>query len=339
MEDKNRSQKGLFRLSDDGDSSQANRARNRTMVVDGGRSHQIRSDLKALREAKASGDVEARRRIEDSLLDAFPGGEKDEPEEADSFQAVEPYEDPYVDLNVQEEQPSESATAMEALDDVFDLPLEAMLPPTNESEVVAQAEDSDPFDFQEDVVGASEPEPPKAAAVSVGRIVRPSAFVAPTPVQHEEVPAVSEVPVPVKETFESREPKKEAAMTSSHEQIFWKSEGRLIGFLISFDHNPNGSYVELRPGRLIISCNKEASGSCLLIPDASVSPMHAIMRVSEGSVLQVLDQLSEAGTRIRRANGEGEEFLSGDKANASHGDIIFFGERKFHVCLLGVDEA
>lgn len=339
MEDKNRSQKGLFGFSEDADSSQANRARNRTMVMEGGRSHQIRSDLKALREAKASGDLEARRRIEESLLDAFPGGAQDEPAEGDSFQPVESYEDPFVDLDVQESRPAEAASPIEELDDIFDLPPEPIVPATSDPEVALQREASDPFDVQEDLLDLREPEPPRSVPLSVGKIVRPSTFVPPTPVGIEEIPAVSEIHVPVKEIFETSEPDKEVAMTSSHEQIFWKSEGRLIGFLVSFDHNPNGSYVELRPGRLIISCNKETSGSCLFIPDSSVSPMHAIMRVAEGGVLQVLDQLSEAGTRIRHANGGEEEFLSGDKANAAHGDVIFFGERKFHVCLLGFDEA
>lgn len=339
MEDKNRSQKGLFGFSEDSSGDQANRARNRTMVMEGGRSHQIRADLKALKEAKASGDVETRRRIEESLLDAFPGGGEEEHAEANSFQSAEPYEDPFVDLDAQEAVTTESPPQIEALDDIFDLPPDPIVPSASEPDMGLLEEASELMQSHEEPLEIPEPVPPRAPAVSVGRIVRPSAFVAPSPVEESEAPAVSEIQVPVKEIFESSEPDMEVAMTSAHEQIFWKNEGRLIGFLVSFDHNPNGSYVELRPGRLIISCNKEASGSCLFIPDSSVSPMHAIMRVAEGGVVQVLDQLSEAGTRIRRAHGGEEEFLSGDKSNAAHGDVIFFGERKFHVCLLGFDEA
>ena len=87
----------------------------------------------------------------------------------------------------------------------------------------------------------------------------------------------------------------------------------------------------------MVSNQREASGSCLVIPHASISPMHAIMRVAAGGVLQVLDQLSESGTRVVHAGSEGEEFLSGEKANLGHGDVIYFGERKFHVCLVMID--
>jgi hypothetical protein len=126
----------------------------------------------------------------------------------------------------------------------------------------------------------------------------------------------------------------EYSMTPPHEEIFWKSSSPLVGFLVSYDHNPMGSYVELHSGRLVVSRNKEESGSCLVVRDESVSPMHAIMRVSGSGVVQVLDQLSESGTRVRHAGQRDEEFLSGDKTTLSHGDIVFFGERKFYVLLV-----
>lgn len=124
-----------------------------------------------------------------------------------------------------------------------------------------------------------------------------------------------------------------------HEEIWWKSVTPLVGFLVSFDHDDNGAYLELRTGRLIVTSQREGSGSCLVIHDESVSPMHAVMRVAAGGAIQILDQLSESGTRIRRfATGE-EILLSGEKAELSHGDIIGFGDRNFHVCLVmaGVD--
>jgi len=126
----------------------------------------------------------------------------------------------------------------------------------------------------------------------------------------------------------------EYSMTQPHEEIFWKSPSPLVGFLVSYDHNPMGTYVELHAGRLVVSRNKEESGSCLVIRDESVSPMHAIMRVSGSGVVQVLDQLSESGTRVRHSGQRDEEFLSGDKTTLSHGDIVFFGERKFYVLLV-----
>lgn len=127
-------------------------------------------------------------------------------------------------------------------------------------------------------------------------------------------------------------------MTEPRDQIYWKSESPLIGFLVTYDHDPKGSYVELRQGRLMVSNQREESGSCLVVIGESVSPMHAIMRVAPGGMVQVLDQLSEAGTRVKHFGQSEEEFLSGEKSSVSHGDIVFFGDRKFHV-LLVVGEA
>jgi hypothetical protein len=123
-------------------------------------------------------------------------------------------------------------------------------------------------------------------------------------------------------------------MTGIRDLIYWKSESPLIGFLVTYDHDPMGSYVELRQGRLIVSNQREESGSCLVVIGESVSPMHAIMRVAPGGVIQVLDQLSEAGTRVKHFGQTEEEFLSGEKSSVSHGDILFFGDRKFHVLLV-----
>lgn len=123
-------------------------------------------------------------------------------------------------------------------------------------------------------------------------------------------------------------------MNEPRDQIYWKNESLLVGFLVTYDHDPKGSYVELRQGRLMVSNQREESGSCLVVIGESVSPMHAIMRVAPGGHVQVLDQLSESGTRVRHAGHSEEEFLSGEKSSLSHGDIVFFGDRKFHVLLV-----
>jgi hypothetical protein len=54
--------------------------------------------------------------------------------------------------------------------------------------------------------------------------------------------------------------------------------------------------------------------------------------------LQVLDQLSENGTKIKHFGNDSWEELSGDKGTLEHGDIIVFGERKFHVCLVAKEQ-
>lgn len=120
------------------------------------------------------------------------------------------------------------------------------------------------------------------------------------------------------------------------DRVVWSKDGPLVGFLVSFDHNPNGDSFELRAGRLIVSSELGAPGSYLILDSESVSPMHAIMRISNQGEIQVLDQLSEYGTRIR-IFGSGEEIeLSGDKSTVEHGDIVQFGDRTLFVCLLAL---
>ena len=122
------------------------------------------------------------------------------------------------------------------------------------------------------------------------------------------------------------------------EYVVWMKESPIVGFLISYDENPNGSVFELRSGRLIVTSETPGAGNFLVVQSESVSPMHAIMRIGKDGDIQVLDQLSEFGTRIVRLDGEEDEELSGDKSGLEHGDTIFFGERKFHVCLVVRDE-
>jgi hypothetical protein len=114
----------------------------------------------------------------------------------------------------------------------------------------------------------------------------------------------------------------------------WTKETPIVGFLISFDTNPNGEVYELRTGRLMISSQPAGGSNCLLLRDDSVSPMHAIMRISANGEIQVLDQLSEFGTHIQRFGATEEKSLSGDKGNVEHGDVIKFGSRRFHVCVI-----
>lgn len=121
---------------------------------------------------------------------------------------------------------------------------------------------------------------------------------------------------------------------SRTEGAFWAQESVLVGFLVSYDTNPNGTIFELRSGRVIVTSEPAGNGNYLLINDNTVSPMHAIMRITTGGEVQVLDQLSEFGTRVQRFGSEEEEELSGDKSSLEHGDVLKFGNRKFHVCII-----
>lgn len=232
--------------------------------------------------------------------------------------------------------------------DVFDpfaaIEAEHMTPPQAISEAPAEPEREmeSVFTGIEDVSAlAEEPAPQIVRSGDIGAaneriIIPPSLSAATTSVAIAPEP-VHIVP-PQRATSSHAIATDAELMTETRDRIYWKTESRLIGFLVTYDHDPKGSYVELRQGRLMVSNQREESGSCLVVIGESVSPMHAIMRVAPGGIVQVLDQLSEAGTRVKHFGQTEEEFLSGEKSSVSHGDIVFFGDRKFHV-LLVVGEA
>lgn len=135
-------------------------------------------------------------------------------------------------------------------------------------------------------------------------------------------------------TFASPPPMNAGAAVNSSEGVVWSKKGPIVGFLVSYDNDPNGTVFELRGGRLIVTSEAAGAGNYLVISDDTVSPMHAIMRISEDGEIQVLDQLSEYGTRIHLHNSTEIQELSGDKSTIGHGDVLVFGERTFCVCLV-----
>lgn len=125
-----------------------------------------------------------------------------------------------------------------------------------------------------------------------------------------------------------------AKSAQSGEGVFWTKPTKIVGFLVSYDKNPNGDVFELRTGRFIVTSEVAGTGNHIVIVDPSVSPMHAIVRVSDNGEVQVLDQLSEFGTTIKSYGSSKQEQLSGDKGSLEHGDIVHFGKRTFNVCIL-----
>ena len=118
------------------------------------------------------------------------------------------------------------------------------------------------------------------------------------------------------------------------EGVCWSKKTPIVGFLVSYDREENGEVIELRQGRLMITSEKIAHGDYLIIHDETVSPMHAILRITASGEMQLLDQLSEHGTKIRKLGSEEEDELSGDRCTVGHGDLITFGKRSYHVCLV-----
>lgn len=126
----------------------------------------------------------------------------------------------------------------------------------------------------------------------------------------------------------------ESSSEEKREGIFWTKLSPVIGFLVSYDRDENGEVFDLRQGRVIVTSEKAAHGDYLVLEDETVSPMHAILRVTAAGEVQVLDQLSEHGTRIRKLGNEEEIDLSGERSTVGHGDVLSFGRRSFHVCMV-----
>lgn len=120
--------------------------------------------------------------------------------------------------------------------------------------------------------------------------------------------------------------------------VVWSKMTPMVGCLISFDQDPNGDVFILRSGRLIVTSQEPPGGSYLFLTDETVSVMHAILRVSEVGEIQVLDQLSEFGSAVKRFGSEEETVLSGEKCSLEHGDVIRFGNRSFHVCIIAKEK-
>ena len=103
---------------------------------------------------------------------------------------------------------------------------------------------------------------------------------------------------------------------------------------MSFDLSEYGDVMELRAGRWLVTSRPTGHGDFLLIDDDSVSPLHAIIRITSEGKIQLLDQLSEFGTGVLRVGEEEEEEVSGAMVEVAHGDELRFGKRHFLLCKL-----
>ncbi len=157
-----------------------------------------------------------------------------------------------------------------------------------------------------------EEEPVQPSAPSAVQFQQPSSF---KPVAH---------PVPPDVRQETR----------PESRVYWSKQAPVQGFLVSYDTDQNGEVFELRQGRMIVTSERAAHGDYLVIADESISPMHAILRITGAGEVQVLDQLSEFGTKIKRLGSDTFEDLSGERSPVGHGDVIYFGKRSFHVCMV-----
>lgn len=188
--------------------------------------------------------------------------------------------------------------------------------------------------FQQDAVESSPQPTVSGGAQSHGGFETPRSSMSATASSgyvsaHSGYRSVSEPP-PAAVPRQSHPPVAQATAPDG-DAVVWVRETPVVGFLVSYDSSPNGSVFELRVGRLIVS-NQLSTDNVLYLTDSTVSSSHAIIRVSQSGEIQVLDQLSEHGTSIKRFGSADVVRLSGDKASVEHGDTLSFGDRNFHVC-------
>lgn len=128
---------------------------------------------------------------------------------------------------------------------------------------------------------------------------------------------------------------KPAARQQAQSNVVARSpQSKIVGFLISFDHNKFGEVYEIRAGRWLLTSRPTDHGDYILIDDETISPLHAIIRATREGVVQILDQLSEYGTAVVSAGSTEEQEVTGSLVGVDHGDVVRFGERRFVVCMV-----
>lgn len=145
-------------------------------------------------------------------------------------------------------------------------------------------------------------------------------------------PIAAPVAAPVQQEFVA--PPVHVQESKTGNRLTWELETPVIGFLVSYDENKNGEFYPLRIGRLAVTSVDPGNGNHLILKHSTVSEMHAILKITANARVQILDQLSEFGTKILKAGTDECLELSGDKSELKHGDVVIFGERQFSVCII-----
>lgn len=109
---------------------------------------------------------------------------------------------------------------------------------------------------------------------------------------------------------------------------------KIRGFLVSYENDKAGDVIALRAGQWIVSSEPSlASKNFILINDSSISPIHAVINFSDSGEITLCDNLSENGSAIRRDETD-EEKVGIKPTTLKHGDVVKFGSRSFHLCIV-----
>lgn len=108
---------------------------------------------------------------------------------------------------------------------------------------------------------------------------------------------------------------------------------QLVGWLVSFDEDPEGASIELRSGRLLIAKSKIFENAIQLVAE-DISTPHAAIKASPSNQVLIQDIFSTTGTYLTKFGSDQESKVEGP-VEISNGDRIRFGKKtRFQVCLI-----
>lgn len=150
-----------------------------------------------------------------------------------------------------------------------------------------------------------------------------------TTMSHLGIDATSKEQFPKEEAIANASPAKGLYVQASKEV-----NSRVIGFLVSYDNTENGEVTELRVGRWLVSSKSNGQKDVLVFEDESISAIHAVIKVSDDGVVQIMDQLSDQGSGVLKIQTGKELDASESAVKVLHGDLVRFGSRYFVYCAI-----
>ncbi|MCC6933395.1 MAG: FHA domain-containing protein [Deltaproteobacteria bacterium] len=114
-----------------------------------------------------------------------------------------------------------------------------------------------------------------------------------------------------------------------------KTEGRLIGWLVTYLSDFRGAPIEIREGRFFIGGAK-LRDTDLVLADESLSVPHCLVKAEGKDGLVMQDLMSEKGTFIKRQGASAYEAITMPTV-IEHGDWIKFGDYELMACIVPSD--
>ncbi len=159
--------------------------------------------------------------------------------------------------------------------------------------------------------------PPETIRSTGADLFRASGPIEPPDVSQEEWP--SQTPTLTPQAVSSK-PERRTTVLSDQSAPLRKSKGRIIGWLVTFTHNPDGEDFRIYAGYNRIGANPVCD---ILIEEETVSGSHAIIVYRDGRCL-IKDDLSRNGTFVNgREITEAQPLQSYDQIRVGNTQLTF----------------